>query len=295
MEISATMVKELRTATGAGVLDCRKALESSEGDFERAVELLREKGLSVAAKKASREANEGLIGSYVANGNQLAALVEVNCETDFVARTDDFQAFSQNLARQIAEKGANLATPEDLLAQPFAGQAGRSVQDVINEMIARLGENIKVRRFARLAVSDAAGLIGNYVHMGSKVAALVEVTCESSAAATSPEFQNLVKDLAMQVVAARPGWLQPQDVPADVLAKEKEIYRAQLGETNKPPQIIDRILDGKLGKFYEENCLLEQAFIKDDSTRIKDVVAETTAKLGEKVVVRRFARLEVGG
>jgi elongation factor Ts len=295
VEISATMVKELRTATGAGVLDCRKALENSEGDFDRAVELLREKGLSAAAKKANREANEGLIGNCVADGSQLAALVEVNCETDFVARTPDFQTLVQDLGRQIAESGANLTTTEDLLAQPYADGSGRTVKDVLNEMIARLGENMKVRRFARLNVTGPAGTIGNYVHMGSKVASLVEVTCDSSAVVASPEFQNLVKDLAMQVVAARPGWLTPQEVPADVLAKEKEIYRAQLGDTNKPPQIIERILDGKLGKFYEENCLLEQPFIKDDSKRIKELVAETGAKLGAQIAVRRFARLEVGG
>ncbi len=197
MEISANMVKELRAATGAGVLDCRKALETSSGDFERAAALLREKGLATAAKKSSREANEGLIGHYVHMGSKVAALVEVNCESDFVART--------------------------------------------------------------------------------------------------AEFQTLTRDLAMQVVASRPSWVRPEDVPADVLEREKEDYRVQMAGSNKPAEVMDKIIEGKLAKFFEENCLLEQPFIKDDSKRIKDVITEAIAKLGENIVVRRFARLEVGG
>ncbi len=196
MEISAQMVKDLRAATGAGVLDCRKALESTQGDMNKATEMLREKGFSAAAKKAGRETKEGLIGNYVHMGSKVAALVEVNCESDFVARTE--------------------------------------------------------------------------------------------------AFQNLAKDLAMQVVAARPNWVRPEDVPADVLEKEKEGYRAGI-DGNKPQQVVDRIIEGKLAKFYEENCLLEQPFIKDDSKRIKDLVTETVAKLGENIIVRRFVRMEVGG
>jgi elongation factor Ts len=197
VEITASMVKELRQATGAGVLDCRKALESTSGDVARATEMLREKGLSTAAKKSSREVNEGLIGHYVHTGSKVAALVEVDCESDFVART--------------------------------------------------------------------------------------------------AEFQTLTRDLAMQIVAARPRWVRPEDVPADVLETEKQAYRAQLADANKPAEMMDKIIEGKLGKFYEENCLLEQPFIRDDSKRIKDVITEAVAKLGENIVVRQFARLEVGG
>lgn len=197
MEITASMVKELRAATGAGVLDCRKALEASGGDLQQAAELLRQKGLAAAAKKADRVAHEGLIGSYVHTGSKMAALVELNCETDFVART--------------------------------------------------------------------------------------------------PEFQTLAKDLAMQVVAARPGWLQPEDVPADVVAKQKEDYIAQLGNTDKPAHVVEKIVEGKLAKFYEEVCLLEQPFIKDEGIKIKDLITAAIARLGENIVVRRFARLEVGG
>lgn len=299
MEISATMVKELRQATGAGVLDCRKALESSSGDFDKAVGLLREKGLSAAAKKATREANEGLIGSYVGGQNKVAALVEVNCETDFVARTPEFVQFTEDVARQVAEQGAGLTSAEELTAQPLATGDGRSIKEVLTAMISKLGENMVVRRFARLAVDDTTGQPGTismYVHMGSKVASLVQVTCETAATAESNgQVASLMKDLAMQVVAARPNWLSSEDVPADIIAKEKEIYRAQLGDTNKPPQVIERILDGKLGKFYEENCLLEQPFIRDDSKRIKNVIADTSKQVGENIVVVRFTRLEVGG
>ena len=197
MEITATMVKELRGATGAGVLDCRKALETAKGNFDQAVAILRERGLSVAAKKADREAREGLIGHYVHMGSKVAALVEVNCESDFVARTEEFQA--------------------------------------------------------------------------------------------------LVKDLAMQVVAARPGWVRIEDVPIEVLDQKRALYRVELGDSDKPPQIIEKIIEGKLAKFCEENCLLEQPFIRDDSIVIRDVITAVIAKLGENIVVRRFARLEIGG
>jgi elongation factor Ts len=197
VEITVTMVKDLRATTGAGVLDCRKALEQSGGDFSRAAEILRDKGLAQAAKKAGRETNEGLIGSYVHMGSKVAALVEVNCESDFVARTAD--------------------------------------------------------------------------------------------------FQSLTKDLAMQIVAARPNWVSREDVPAETIEREKQDYHAQLADANKPVEVIERIIEGKLGKFYEENCLLEQPFIKDESLKVKDLIGQTIGKLGENITVRRFARLEVGG
>jgi elongation factor Ts len=195
VEITATMVKDLRALTGAGVLDCRKALEAAGGDFDRAAGLLREKGLAVAAKKASREAHDGLIGSYVHTGSKVAALVEVNCETDFVARTEQFQA--------------------------------------------------------------------------------------------------LVKDLAMQVVATRPSWVRTDDVPADVVAGLRNEALTQAAD--KPAAVVERITEGKLAKYYEEHCLLEQPFIKDESVKVKDLITGVIAKLGENIIVRRFARLEVGG
>jgi elongation factor Ts len=196
MEITTQMVKELRQATGAGILDCRNALKDANGDFDQAVTALREKGLAAAAKKASRDAKEGLIGHYVHPGAKMAAIIEVNCETDFVART--------------------------------------------------------------------------------------------------PEFQAMVKDLAMQVVAARPRWLTPEDVPAEVIEQEKAIYRKQLEEEGKPEHIMGRIIEGKLKKFYEESCLLEQPFIKDNDIRIKDMITNAIARLGENIRIRRFARFEVG-
>jgi elongation factor Ts len=195
--ITAQMVKELRDATGAGVLDCKQALETTNGDFDKAVLYLREKGMAAAAKRASREAKEGLIGSYIHAGNKVAGLVEVNCETDFVAHTD--------------------------------------------------------------------------------------------------EFQELAHDLAMQVVAARPSYLTTDDVPAEVLEEEKNVYRSQMTDSGKPEQIIDRIVEGKLKKFYEEACLMEQPFIKDTSLTVQELVQQKNALLGENIVVRRFIRFEVGG
>ena len=195
--ISTQQVKELRQQTGAGVLDCKEALEISEGDFEKAVIYLREKGMAAAAKRAHREAEEGLIGSYIHAGSKVAALVEVNCETDFVAHTD--------------------------------------------------------------------------------------------------EFQELAHDLAMQVVAAKPQYLQREDIPTEVLEQEKAVYRAQMADSGKPEQIIERIVEGKLNKFYEETCLMEQPFIKDSSITVAELVKQKNALLGENIVVRRFSRLEVGG
>lgn len=287
------MVKELRAATGAGVLDCRKALETASGDLNRATEILREKGLATAAKKASRQANEGLIGSHVEAGGKVAALVEVNCETDFVARTDEFQSLCQGLATLVAVEGAGWGAPDDLLAQAFPGEGGRTVKEVIQERVAKLGENIVIRRIARLGISSA-GMIGSYVHTGSKVAALVEIECAAEAPAQRPEFQVLAKDLAMQVVAARPSWVRIEDVPAEVVAKEREGYLAEVSGTDQPAQGLDRILDGKLAKFYEESCLLEQPFIRNDSKRIKDVIGEAAARLGGTICVQHFERMEVG-
>jgi elongation factor Ts len=191
------MVKDLRQATGAGVLDCRKTLEAAGGDFNKATEMLREKGLAAAAKKSTREAKEGLVGHYIHTGSKVAAMVEVNCESDFVARTED--------------------------------------------------------------------------------------------------FQTLCRDLAMQVVAARPQWVRIEDIPAEIVEQERQTYQAQVLDANKPPEIIAKIIDGKFAKFYEEHCLLEQAFIKDESVKIKDMITASITRLGENVVVRRFARLEVGG
>lgn len=196
-EITAEMVKLLREATNAGVLDCKKALSEANGDFEAAVETLRKKGLATAAKKASRDANEGIVGSYIHGGSKVATLVEVNCETDFVARTD--------------------------------------------------------------------------------------------------QFQQLARDLAMHITAARPQWVNREDVPAEAVDKEKEIYREQVAGSNKPPQVIEKIVEGKLDKWYSEVCLMEQPFVKDPDVTIKDLLTTSVASLGENIRVRRFARLEVGG
>ena len=196
-DITAEMVKLLREATNAGVLDCKKALTETNGDFEAAAEVLRKKGLAAAAKKASRDANEGVIGNYIHTGARVASLVEVNCETDFVARTD--------------------------------------------------------------------------------------------------QFQHLARDLAMHVTAARPSWVSRVDVPAEVVEKEREIYREQMVGSGKPPQVVEKILDGKLDKFYSENCLLEQAYIKDPNVTIQDLLTSNIAALGENIKVPRFARLEIGG
>ena len=281
MEISTAMVKELRERTGAGILDCKKALQETQGDMERAIEILREKGLARAAKKAGREAKEGLIETLTADDGRTGVMVEVNCETDFVARTPDFKALAHEVAEQVA--GANYARPEDM-------PASASMQAAI----ARLGENIQVRRFVRYELDGKPGQVEAYTHAGGRVAVMVELGAGSAAVAEKPEFKALAHDIALQVAAANPRYLRPEDVPAEVVEQEQNIYRAQLAEEKKPANIVEQILKGKLQKYYEEVSLLNQPFIREEKVRVKDLIKQTSAKAGGSIEVRRFARFELG-
>jgi elongation factor Ts len=283
-EISASMVKELREKTGAGMMDCKKALSESGGNYEKAEEWLRKKGISRAASKGGRIAAEGLVGIEVTNGGKLGVVVEVNSETDFVARNDEFVKLTHGMTGHIARHA-----PQDvpgLLEQAWTD--GKKVKDVITEKVATIGENITVRRFARFQV-EGAGVVGMYLHANNRVAALVEVLGSDHAEAAA-----LAKELAMQVTAARPQYTTRAEVPATVLEKEKEIYRAELQAAKKPEAIWDKILSGKLEKFYEGVCLVDQLWIKEDKKKIKDVIAEAGKKAGATLSVGRVARFEVG-
>ena len=281
MEISTAMVKELRERTGAGILDCKKTLQETQGDMERAIEVLREKGLARAAKKAGREAKEGLIETLTADNGRTGVMVEVNCETDFVARTPDFKALAHEVAAQVA--GANYAGPEDMPSSTG-----------IQAAIAKLGENIQVRRFVRYELDGKPGQVETYTHAGGRVAVMVELGADSAAVAEKPEFKALAHDIALQIAAANPRYLRPEDVPAEVVEQEQNIYRAQLAEEKKPANIIDQIVKGKLQKYYEEVSLLNQPFIREDKVKIKDLIKQTAAKAGGNIEVRRFARYELG-
>ena len=282
MSVSASDVKKLRDMTAAGMMDCKEALAASNGDFDEAIDFLRKKGLSKAAKKIDRETREGLVDAKV--DGRCGALIQLSCETDFVARTEDFTGFAAALLEQaFVEK---TASAEALLARPFAA-AGASVQEVLTEKIAKLGENMLL---ARVAFFEAPkGAVHAYIHPGNRVGVLLEVQGDD---ATLAALAPTIHDVAMQVAAASPSFVRREDVDAATLEKEREIAREQLKESGKPAAVIEKIVDGKLGKYYEEACLLEQPFIKDDSKKVADVVREAAG--GKPFEVVRFARFALG-
>jgi len=288
-EISAASVKELRERTGAGMMDCKKALTESNGDMEKAIEYLREKGLAAAAKKAGRIAAEGLVNAYISDDKKVGVLVEVNCETDFVAKNPDFQQFANDVARLIAEKN-----PADLDALNAMAMAdGKTVAEKITSLISTIGENMTVRRFVRFeAVGE--GMVDSYIHMGGKIGVLIELQTAKAETAGNADFQALVKDLAMQVAAAKPEYITRDKVLASVLEHEKAIYKAQAVNEGKPEAIAEKIMLGRVEKFYKEVCLMEQVFIKDNDKTIAKLIQEANAKLGENIVVSNFARFEKG-
>lgn len=286
MQISAEMVRELREKTGAGMMDCKRALAESGGDAEAAVDVLRKKGLAAAAKKSSRIASEGTVAACVAV--ESATLVEINCETDFVARTDDFQEFARQVAATVNEKG-----PKDVdesLVLPAGGDV--PLGTLLNEKVAKIGEKISFRRFARFVLpAGSGGVIASYIHAGGKIGVLVELL---GAGRDDAEFAALGKDMAMQVAAANPLYVSREDVPAAAVGREKAIYREQALAAGKPEKILDRIAEGKLEKYYGDFCLLEQPYIKDPERTVNDLLKEMAGKKGVAVRVGRFARFQVG-
>lgn len=274
MAISASEVKELRDRTGAGMMDCKKALQETNGDLEAAIDLLRSKGAAKAAKRAGKEASEGAIGSHVDGG--VGALIEVNCETDFVARTDDFQDLAGRLAEHVAKHAGELdgsQSGEALLEQPFMG-GDRSVDQVVTQVSAKTGEKIVVRRFARY---ETDGTLGAYVHMTGKIGVLVEL---------GGGAEELARDVAMHVAATNPLGVTRDAVPEDVVTRERGVFEEQVRQEGKPENIQARIVEGKLGKFFKENALVEQPFVKDPDRTVGELVGDAT--------VRRFVRYELG-
>ncbi len=292
MAISTAMIKELRQETGAGVLDCKKALEATNGDYDRAAEYLREKGLDAAAKKASREANDGLVNILVDPAGQLGAIVEVNCETDFVARTADFQAFVDAVVRQVAQDPGLSGVPA-LLNQPFIENESVTVGENLTQLIAKLGENIVLRRFTRVE-RDVSGLIEGYLHHGSRIGVIVSVSVDSAAATSNGGFRELIHDLALQIAAAAPHYVSPEDVPDLVLEAEEAKYWAMVAEEQKPDHIKERIVSGRLDKWYKETCLLRQPFVKVESLNVSDLLAQKSSELGTPLSIDQFVRYELG-
>ena len=283
--ITSQMVKELREMTQAGMMDCKKALVEAEGEMEKAIEWLREKGLSQAAKKASRIAAEGVVAQYISEDGTVGVIVEVNCETDFVAKTDNFVNFCNNVAKHIAK--ANPADVDTLLTQAFVDDASKTVSDLVSEATVAIGEKISIRRFARY---ETTGVVSTYIHMGGKVGVLVEVSTDKQ----DDEIKVFAHDLALQIAAAKPEAVRREEVDAAKLEKEKEILRAQAINEGKPEKIVDRMVEGRIEKYYKEVCLLEQPFVKDGDKSIKGLMAEVAKATGANLDVVRFARFERG-
>ena len=272
--ITAEQVKMLREKTGAGMMDCKKVLTETNGDEEKAIELLRERGIAKAAKKSDRIAAEGLVSTYVTEDHKLGVVVEVNAETDFVAKNEEFRTFVTDVAKQIAEK--NPATVEELLSQKSITEPDKTVQDVLTNKIATIGENMSIRRFERF---ESQGLIESYIHGDGKIGVLVELEGGNT---------ELAKDICMQIAAARPEYLDRESVPQDRVEHEMEILKAQAVNEGKPEAVAEKIVQGRIGKFYGEICLVEQDFVKDPDQKVGKLVESKGAK------IVRFARFEKG-
>lgn len=272
--ITASQVKELREKTGAGMMDCKKVLTETNGDEEKAIELLRERGIAKAAKKSDRIAAEGLVTTYISDDGKIGVVVEVNAETDFVAKNEEFRNFVADIAKQVALK--NPSNVEDLLNQKSIAETDKTVSEVLTNKIATIGENMSIRRFERYETDN---LLESYIHGDGKIAVLVEIENGT---------HELAKDICMQIAAARPEYLDREAVPQERLAKEMEILKAQAINEGKPEAIAEKIVQGRLGKFYSEICLVEQEFVKDPDIKIGKLVADKGAK------IIRFARFEKG-
>lgn len=289
MAFTAADVKALREKTGVGMMDCKKALTEADGDMDRAIDVLREKGLAASAKKAGRIAAEGIVLAYTDEAKKVSVLVEVNSETDFVAKNEKFVNYVTAVAKTIAD--TNPADVDELLAKPLAGDT-RTVQENLQDMVLSIGENMKIRRFERVE-----GITTSYIHGGGSVGVLVMFDTDDKTAATDA-FKVMGKDVAMQIAAMSPAYLDEASVPADVLAHEKEITKAQLVEdpkmAGKPEQVLAKIVDGKIGKYFKENCLLDQDFVKDGDMNVAKYVASVAKELGADIKVTGFIRYAKG-
>lgn len=284
MAISATQVKELRDKTGAGMVDCKKALEEANGDFQKAIELLRKKGAAVAAKRAEKAANEGLILTRVFDNGSSAVIVEINCETDFVAKSEDFVNFANFVLDTLVQN-----KPADVNSLLQLSMNGKNVQDELNALIGKIGEKIEVSRFAFENVEN--GLIVDYIHHGSKLGVLV--SAENVPQDKASELHPILKDIAMQIAAMRPITIYREEIDKSVIEKELEIYKELARKEGKPEQVLEKIAMGKLNKFYEENCLIEQIFVKDNTKKVGNLIEEFNKKNNSQVKLVRFKRFHL--
>ncbi len=276
MEINAAAVAKLREMTNAGMMDCKKALMEAKGDLNAAVDILRKKGAATAATKSTREAKEGVVAQYIAPGGRLGVLVEINCETDFVARNELFRAFADEVAKKLAsDASVNLDADREAA-------------------VAKIRENIKIPRHARMEV-NGNGMVAAYIHTGAKVGVLVEVGAGKESTSASEEFKQLVKDITLQIAAGHPSVVSREQVPPEVVAKEREIAAQSDRLKGKPAQAIEKIIQGMLEKFYQTYCLVDQGFVKKNSEiSVKEHIGGVAKQLGDEIAIRRFVRFQVG-
>jgi elongation factor Ts len=286
-EISSATVVKLRKMSGQGMMDCKKALEEANGDMDKAIEILRKKGLATLAKRAERETSEGAVVSWQSQDGKSAALATLCCETDFVAKSDDFVA----MVEAVREYMATTKTPEgpQSILQTVVG--GRDFQQILTEAVSKTGEKMQVGDFVRFRV-EGAGLIGIYIHFNSKVGSMVQIDASDEKVAGSPALKQAAADIAMHITASKPLALDAQSIDPQVVEKEKAIYAAQV--QNKPPEIVNRIVEGKMKKFYSDYCLLQQLFVKDDTKTVEQVLNDAAKQAGGKASIKRFVRFEVG-
>jgi len=306
-EISAQLVKQLREKTGAGMMECKKALVETNGDLGEAEVVLRKRNIISAGKKETRSTKQGLVASHISGDAKTGVLVEVNCESDFVARTEDFQTLTADVAAHIAEikpktvrledvteaERANFKEHEALYTQRYTKDGNTTVGEFVKSKIAKLGENINVSRFTLYEV-NGNGIVGNYIHTGSQIGVLLEVHTGSAETTRKEEFQRLVHDIAMQVAAANPQFVGKGDVSEAALEKERDIQKERARTEGKPEKMLDKITEGRMSKFYEEICLLEQPFIRENTISVTDLIRTTAGKLGDNITVARFVRYKVG-
>jgi len=287
MEIPSSMVVKLRKMTGQGMMDCKKALEEASGDFDKAIEILRKKGLATLTKRAERETSQGLVAAKIAQDGKTGVLASLCCETDFVARSDDFIAAAKSLADYgmacRADKGV-----DDILKTSISG---KSFSDILTETVSKTGEKIQVGDYARFKLAGP-GLIAVYVHFNNKVGTMAQIDTSDDKTASSDVLKQAGLDIAMHITASKPLALDRESIEADMLERERAIYADQV--KNKPKDIVDKIVEGKIKKFYAESCLLEQPFVKDDTKSVAQVIEQAAQKAGGKAQIKRYVRFEVG-
>jgi len=277
VEINATVVKELREITNVGMMECKRALQETGGDMDRAVQLLRERGKAVATKKASRAANQGLVSADVFDNGRTGVMIEVNCETDFVARNDGFTSF----VRELLEKARGLGD----------GELAEAERETLVSKIQEIGENMKIARNVRFQV-EGEGLVVSYVHLGGKVGVLLELGCEKPETATHPAVQETAKDLTLHIAACSPQYIYPSEVPESVIAAEREIFVKQA--EGKPAPVVEMMVEGKIKKFLSQICFVEQGFVKDPDQSVQQLLDATGKEAGDVLTIRRFARFQLG-